>query len=304
MDKIKFYEWARTRWSNDNTRRQYSILAKRLEKYWETDENDTPQLTQKSINDFREEYRNNRSSNNTLYKAFIKNYLECYQEELDKQGIKIINPKDRSRKPNIIRRKFLEKDEIDYLLATVRDKQLNLMLRLYFECGLRCSELLRIRREDINLVNRTLRGLGKGQLPFLTKFSPVSGELLQEWIGICYNPDYPFLFYTSYGERYPCKNQAWTCWYRIKKLGKTYGFVGEDRLFPHRIRHALGHFLRCDLEMDIVQIKEKLRHSSVNTTMIYVPATSEEVDGIIDEKVFFVESEKKKELEEKEKISK
>lgn len=282
MNPEKFETYAKVRWQNENTRRQYLLLAKRVLPYWVDG-----QITQDTINNFQASISHNQSYGNTLYSAFLKSYLDCYQEDIEAAGqsVRVIRPTSRQAKHygQAVKYKFLTKEDVEYLMEHMPTTQMKVIIRMLFETGLRCSELLNIKNTDIDFGNRIITGVGKGNVKFDVKFSPETQRILIDWYDVCPDPEHPFKMYKRNGK--PYVNQPFALWYHMKRQAEQ---IGIENVHPHRLRHALGYFLRKDMRLDLSQIKTKLRHQDITTTQIYAPATKEEVDDIIDKEVFGV----------------
>lgn len=180
--------------------------------------------------------------------------------------------------------KFLEFDEVSSIIRQMRDPQLKVMCRLYFDCGLRSSELLDMPMTSIDLAKREMTGVGKRNIRFTVRFSPQVKKWIEEYLVHAKNIEYPFRMYGKDG--LPLRSQRSALDYRLKRETKA---MGKRGIHCHQFRHSLGHFLRADKGFDIVQIKTKLRHSSIVSTEIYTTATEEEVDNKIDKEVWGVE---------------
>jgi len=281
IDVEKYHTYARLRWPNQNTRNQYLGYAKRLKHYLIDDK-----LSQEAINNFLLSLQGRNATNklNCAHYAFIKGFIECYTDELEESKTKITVLRSTSRQGKIRRDKFLEYEQMIYLERNLTG-QLRIMLRLFFDTGLRVSELLDIKTFEIDFGARTMSGIGKGNIPFKVKYIPHTRDILVKWIDKCVDKQRPFLFYHGNGN-IPLKNQRAACWYYFVTRCAAVGIKG---VYPHRIRHALGYYLRAKKNFDLSQVKEKLRHADIGTTQIYSPATQEEVDKKIDEEIFHVE---------------
>ena len=279
MDPKKYYTYAKLRWTNPNTLKCYSTTARKLEAYWINGI-----ITQETINLYLSSISRNKSYGNPFYYSFLRGYLECYREDLRIRRIRLQIIKPTSRRLTNKNYKFLTLEDVRYILEHLQNPHLSLIVRLFFETGLRVSELLKVRLKDIDFGARTIKGIGKGNKAYEVKFSPKTREILQRWVDSCPRRDQPFMFFNRTHE-YPVKNQAFACWYHLNRAGEKIGFEG---IHPHRFRHALGYFLRKDIRLDLSEIKEKLRHSDISSTQIYAPATKEEVDRKIDKLVFKV----------------
>jgi len=210
---------------------------------------------------------------NPFYRGFIKSYIECYKLPFD-----IVKSKKKGQGLKK-QHKFLTKNQIDDIIDN-SNEWISLMVRLYFETGLRLRELIETDKDDINIVERTIEGMGKGNKPFKVRFSPTSAALIQKYFdGEQFHKLKAKPFHLSLED----KDHARSFYYYLKKQCDA---LGIPNVHPHRIRHALGHYLRVDKGWDLQQIKVKLRHTKLETTEIYTEATQKEVDDKMDEEVF------------------
>lgn len=168
--------------------------------------------------------------------------------------------------------KDLSETEVEALLAApevtvplgLRDRAL---LELLYACGLRVSELVALRVDQVNLRAGILRILGKGRKERLVPM----GEVAQYWLERYLREARPelvagwateALFPGRGGE--PLTRQAF--WYRIKRYALVAGI--QRPLSPHTLRHAFAtHLLNHGADLRVVQLL--LGHSSISTTQIY-----------------------------------
>lgn len=245
-----FLEYLRLHYANENTRRQYQDCCLRFIRNIGLD------LSQESADKFLGTF-----TNNSLNRGFIKALSDCFKAN-------IMVPKQRSRKGLKIY-KFLNKADIDSIINGTSPKT-SLMVRIYFETGLRLSELINAHRDNFNLTDNYIEGIGKGKKPFKELFSKNTANLISDYFKSFKEvPDYPF----RYGS---LKHSAKKFQYDLKKECAAIGIKG---MHPHKIRHSLGHYLRESKGWDIEEIKVKLRHSDIRTTSIYATATKDEIDN-------------------------
>jgi len=227
---------------------------------------------QKDIDKFMR-FVSNRN-NNPHYTGFLGAYIDCFE-----LTFKIIKSK---RKNQHIKKeyKFLKKEEIDLMISKLfkTHPKMVLMIRLYFETGLRLNELLNAKRDDIDIPTRSIKGIGKGNKPFVVNFSIKTSKLLEDFLIYKQKTEYPF--HNLFGNY---QNQGRMFYYYLKKLCNE---IGIKDVHPHRLRHSLGYYLRANKGWDLQQIKVKLRHASLGTTDIYAPSTEEEVRKKMEEEVF------------------
>jgi len=248
---------------NPNTVRQYYNAYKHYHRFFST---------QTLLNDWTLSLvqRNKHQRLNSFYVGFIRAYIDCFQ-------LPLYIPKSKRKSHVTPTPKFLTKEEMDSIINHTTART-SMLVRLFFDTGLRLRELINTERKNISLTNRTIKGMGKNNRLFEVKYSTTTKDVLKQYLEII---DYPYPFH--YAKEY--KDHAKKFWQVLKKECKKPP-INIDNMHPHRIRHSLGHHLRADQNFDLQQIKLKLRHVKIQTTEIYTEATQKEVDDLIDEKVF------------------
>nr|WP_188749425.1 site-specific tyrosine recombinase XerD [Marinobacterium zhoushanense] len=168
--------------------------------------------------------------------------------------------------------KTLTEADVEALLAApdtatalgLRDRT---MLELLYACGLRVSELVELRLEELNRRIGVLRIVGKGDKE---RMLPVGDEALS-WLSrylrdgrseLGADSRVEHIFLSRLGQ--PMTRQ--TFWHRIKRYAIE---VGIDKpISPHVLRHAFAtHLLNHGADLRVVQML--LGHSSLSTTQIY-----------------------------------
>lgn len=169
--------------------------------------------------------------------------------------------------------KSLSETEVEALLHApqsdaprgLRDRT---MLEVLYACGLRVSELINIKVDQINIQQGVLLVWGKGNKE---RMVPV-GEQALEWVQRYLQLGRPrllkgnlisdWLFVTNRGK--VMSRQAF--WYMVKRYAHQAGI--EKALSPHTLRHAFAtHLLNHGADLRVVQML--LGHSDLSTTQIY-----------------------------------
>ena len=225
-------------------------------------------LTQEGIKDYLME-KCFSESRNPLYMGFLKSFIRCFN-----LPVQINKPKKRLPKKEQYY-KFIEKTTVDQLIKELPDYY-SMMVRLLFETGLRRTELIDTKVSDINLEERYIKGIGKGNKEYRVKFSKISQDLLMDYL-LEFDQVYPF----HHGR--PNKDHARSFYYNLKKEAEELGLTD---IRPHRLRHALGHYLSIDKGLPMPLVKTKLRHTHIQSTEIYAVASQEETDEKIEREVF------------------
>ncbi len=169
-------------------------------------------------------------------------------------------------------------DEVEALLdAPNVDTPLGLrdraMLELLYACGLRVSELVNLRVDQVNLRQGAVRVVGKGDKERLVPIGETGIEWLERYLkqsrGILLGQALsPALFVTQRGGA--MTRQMF--WVLIKRYALTAGI--RKKLSPHTLRHAFAtHLVNHGADLRVVQLL--LGHSSLSTTQIYTHVARE-----------------------------
>jgi len=147
------------------------------------------------------------------------------------------------------------------------------MLELLYATGLRVSELVGLRPEQLSLNQGLVRVVGKGGKERLVPLGEEALTWLQEFYSgprreILRERPCDHLFPTRRGSG--MTRQAF--WYRIKKHALAAGI--HKSLSPHTLRHAFAtHLLNHGADLRVVQML--LGHSDLSTTQIYTHVAQE-----------------------------
>ena len=182
-------------------------------------------------------------------------------------AILIENPKKRRKLPTII-----SEDEVDKLLNAPNEKSANGMrdkciLELLYSAGLRISELLNIKVNQILPEKPFLKIRGKGDKERLVPIGSYAMNLLISYIDtyrskIKANQNIDMLFITEEGKLISRQS----CWEMIKKYARE-SMINKN-ISPHNLRHAFAtHLLNNGADLRTVQML--LGHASLSTTQIY-----------------------------------
>ena len=141
------------------------------------------------------------------------------------------------------------------------------MLEVLYATGLRVSELVGLRSEQVNPVQGVLRVVGKGGKERLVPLGEPAVEWLERFLregraDILGAKQSSALFPTSRGSA--MTRQAF--WYLVKRYSVRAG-ISRD-ISPHTLRHAFAtHLLDHGADLRVVQML--LGHRDISTTQIY-----------------------------------
>ncbi len=175
--------------------------------------------------------------------------------------------------------KILTEDEVLKLLDiplsdnfSYRNKA---MLELMYATGLRVSELVNLKLQDIDLNEDIVRTFGKGSKERIIPIGEYAKEYLEKYIyehrGLMLKKNNSeYLFLNNHGNK--MTRQGF--FKIIKKLANEKG-IKKD-ISPHTLRHSFAsHLLKYGADLRTIQ--ELLGHSDISTTQIYTHITNEEL---------------------------
>jgi integrase/recombinase XerD len=148
------------------------------------------------------------------------------------------------------------------MLGAARDVA---MLALAYGCGLRASELVGLKRADVDLNLALLRVRGKGGKERLVPFGMVAKAYLDKYLALLEAAAVgsPFLFPSPRRAGGPLSRQS--LWKTVKRYAALAGVEGVK---PHLFRHTFAtHLIQAGADVRTVQ--ELLGHANIATTRIY-----------------------------------
>jgi integrase/recombinase XerD len=179
--------------------------------------------------------------------------------------------------------KSLSTFEVDALLAQpdvstmlgLRDKA---MLELLYATGIRVSELVGLRLQDLNLERGFLVVIGKGSKERAVPLGESAAAAVRNYVErartlLLHGVDSDFLFISS--RRRGITRQMF--WERIKLHARTAGITSS--ISPHTLRHCFATHL-LDNGADLRAVQAMLGHSDISTTQIYTHVSRERLRQI------------------------
>jgi integrase/recombinase XerD len=152
------------------------------------------------------------------------------------------------------------------------------MLEVLYATGLRVSELVGLRLEQVNLRQGVVRVLGKGNKERLVPL----GEEALHWLERYLRDARPALFRgvpdaTLFPSSRGRLMRRQTFWHAVKRYAMQAGI--RKTLSPHVLRHAFAtHLLNHGADLRVVQML--LGHSDISTTQIYTHVARERLKNL------------------------
>ena len=151
-------------------------------------------------------------------------------------------------------------------------------LELMYATGMRVSELINLKMDDVNMDVGFVKCLGKGSKERIVPFGKKAKESIARYLdkgrkNFLKQKVSNFLFLTRLGR--PMSRQ--TFWKIIKKYARE-ARIKKD-ITPHSLRHSFAtHILERGADLRIVQ--ELLGHSDISTTQIYTHVSKDRLKAI------------------------
>ena len=266
----------------DNTVSSYSVDLLEFSSFLEKNSVTEPKdITEKLIEEFIITLSKNNFAQSSVHRkvASVRGFAKYLlrEEIIEKNIVKNIkNPLNQNRLPkacNIIDVEALLNAPTDEGFE-VRDKA---MLELLYGCGLRVSELINVKINDLDFENKIIRVFGKGSKERFIPCGEIAVEFIEKYInelrGNLNTKRSDFLFLTKFGK--PMSRMMF--WKLIKKYCKRAG-LPED-ITPHTLRHSFATHLLSG-GADLRSIQEMLGHASIGTTEIYTSVSNDELKAI------------------------
>ncbi len=201
--------------------------------------------------------------------ALKKAAIKFLYDDLMKKGIvNLRTPKIPKSHPNV-----LTKEEVKSLIDTAPRDKTRLIIELIYSSGLRVSECVSLKINDLDLGNKLIRvKSGKGNKDRVTILSSTVVAELKRYI-LTLEKDEIHLFPNFKGSTLSVRNIQKL----IQKAAVKAGI--KKKVSPHTLRHSFAtHLLESGTDIRIIQ--ELLGHSQLSTTQIYTHVSKEQLSKV------------------------
>lgn len=188
----------------------------------------------------------------------------------------VSNPKLEKKLP-----KYLNFDETEKLLNAFDDSKIGirntLILEMLYSTGIRVSEIINIKVNDISMEGKYIKILGKGSKDRIVYFGTRCFELINKYMNQCYSflnkDNLPYLFLSKKGKK--ISDRA------VRKIvDDASQIVGiKLKISPHVLRHTFATHMLTD-GADLRSVQELLGHENLSTTQIYTHLTNEKIRNV------------------------
>ncbi len=207
-------------------------------------------------------------------KSFFK-YLKMEKLIEKNPAVRLIFPKRPKKLPS-----YLSEEEVTAMLDYNDESKTRLIekaiLELFYSTGIRLSELINLKKSDVDFYSKCIKVFGKGSKERIVPFGKKAEIALKNYLEIreiCNIKNIDNFFVDNKGNKlYPMKVN------RIVK--KNINAVSKlKKKSPHILRHTFAtHLLNNGAE--IKAVKDLLGHESLSTTQIYTHVSLEQMKKV------------------------
>ena len=177
---------------------------------------------------------------------------------------------------------YIEEKDIKTLFSHVEfpdnwdGKSNRLLLKVFYQTGIRVSELVNLKSSQVDKGNGNLKVLGKGNKERLL---PLSNELLGELMtyikqkDLINDADHEYILINKKGKKLSSRHV-----YNVVRQYLTL-ITSNERKSPHILRHSFATHLTNN-GADINAVKELLGHSSLAATQVYTHNSIEKLKEV------------------------
>ncbi len=211
--------------------------------------------------------------------------VKSFHRFLVREGLARLDPTSLIDSPKIFKHipEVLNQAEIESIIRVsysrnwqgIRD---NALLELLYASGMRVSEIVNLRIEDLNLDVGFIRCIGKGQKERVVPIGKKAIFALQRYLGqvrrkLAKENSGSFIFLSRLSKKLS-RQSVW-------KLIKLYARKARIKkvIKPHTLRHSFATHL-LERGADLRSVQEMLGHSDISTTQIYTHIDKERLKAI------------------------
>ena len=227
---------------------------------------DIEQIDRMTINTYVRKLRENRLASTSVIRKIAS--LRGFFKWATSAGIITKNPASTLEQPKVPQRlpKVVSIKEIEEMLHNNLTPIEHVIMELLYSCGLRVSELVNLKLNDIDLNSKYVRCFGKGSKERIIPMGEMAKNVIKEYL-----PERELLL-----KKYNISTKNLLVMPTGREITRqdVYSFIhNQGRLIhknisPHTLRHSFAtHLLENGADLRVVQ--ELLGHSDVSTTQLY-----------------------------------
>lgn len=236
-------------------------------------------VTENDIRNYLEYLNKNKEKASSVrrkistFKSFYKFlYKNGYMDKKDYPLTKVAYPKMEKKLPKFI----YYNDLLEIINESTKDKdgvRDRLIIEMLYATGVRVSELVNIKINDIDFNNRRIIVLGKGNKERIVYYGEYAEEVLKEYLKTHDRKNHNYLFVNAKGGQLTDRGVRYIIDNIMSKLSV------KVHVTPHVLRHTFATDMLnngCDIKV----VQELLGHSSLKATEIYTHVTNEHLKKV------------------------
>ncbi len=173
---------------------------------------------------------------------------------------------DRPKLPKSLPKLMTEADASLLIKTAAQNPQHLAMVELLYATGIRVSELISLRKSDIDWQNECILVKGKGNKQRWVPFTPCAKEAL---ISICTLNSSSWIFKSPHKDKPLTRQRVFQV---MKDLANSCG-IDASNISPHIMRHSFATHL-LENGANLMSVQHLLGHSDISTTEIYTHVSS------------------------------
>lgn len=220
-------------------------------------------LNENSVKEYVQQEIKNKEPASISHSIFA---IQFFFEKVLGKKIYIPRPKRNKKIPEI-----LTKEEVKKMIEVTSNIKHRLILKVLYGCGLRVSEVINLRKEDINFNEKLIYvKLAKGKKDRFVKIPDSLADELKSYMNLLVEDA---LFPSNRGGNLTTA----TIQAIVENSAKKAGIKKE--VYPHLLRHSFAtHLLEQGTDLRIIQ--KLLGHSDIKTTQIYTQISQASIKNI------------------------
>ena len=227
---------------------------------------DIQKIDRMTINTFVRKLREEKLAASSVIRKIAS--LRGFFKWASSTGIITKNPASTLEQPKMPQRlpKVVSVKEIEEMLHNNLNPLEHVIMELLYSCGLRVSELVNLKLNDIDLNSKYVRCFGKGSKERIIPMGETAKNIIKEYL-----PERDLLI-----KKYNLSTKNLLIMPNGRKITRqdVYTFIHAQgklihkNISPHTLRHSFAtHLLENGADLRVVQ--ELLGHSDVSTTQLY-----------------------------------
>ena len=178
--------------------------------------------------------------------------------------------------------RYFEYNELEELfnsvdVSSVIGRRDRLILELLYATGVRVSEMVEIKVSDIDISNRNINIIGKGNKERIVKFGEYCLDAINDYLDNSYNKlninNINYLFLNSRGSKLTDRGVRYILDNLIKKTSLN------KKISPHMLRHSFATHL-LNNGADLLTVQKLLGHESIKATQVYTHVSTDRLKEV------------------------